>query len=190
MKKQFNINFILYQTISTILFSFLVCNNYFIHINSKIAFFYPIILSIGSIILFLILPSKTTFTYKEKSIINICLSLYYVISSSLIICLSSYIIIFYFFGNMSYLLLALLLSLMCLLFSLFDIKVIYNVSILIFAICIILSSILLFNTSFFNIELLHNIQLNSLFKSKFVYIFTWRTKFAVVRSGYRTTLQI
>lgn len=161
MKKQNNLNFIIYHTLLSTLGLFLVCNNYLIKINPKSSFIWIIVLGLLSIILLLFLPNKID-NKKHQNIIKHLLSLYYILSSSLYLSLATYIIIYYFFSNMNYFILPLLLLLMILLFSFFKKVILYNVGLLILIITFLLNFVFIFNTSLGDINLIHNI-INSKF---------------------------
>lgn len=157
MKKQNNLNFIIYHTLLLTLGLFLVCNNYVMRVDSKSSIILLLIPSIISIICLLFLPNKISTSFKKNKFISLTLSLYYIISTSLFISLATYIIIFYFFSNMNFLMLSLLLLLMVFLFSTFNKKAIYNVGLLILIITFLLNFVFLFNTSLGELNLIYNV---------------------------------
>lgn len=94
MKKQNNLNFIIYHTLLLTLGLFLVCNNYVMRVDSKSSIILLLIPSVISIICLLFLPNKISTSFKKIKFISLTLSLYYIISIALFISLATYIIYF------------------------------------------------------------------------------------------------
>lgn len=176
MNKAKNIQFIIFQSVLSSLSYFLLLNHLCISNFPRISFVIPIVLGIFTIIFFTLLPKKNSLL--NNNFVKTCLTIYLYLSTTLFIIINSYIITDYFFTNMPFLQTSIILILIILLFSNFKINYVYDVTSFVFLILIIINSIIIFNTSFFKIDLLYNLSFNEKINSysllyiiSFLYLF-------------------
>lgn len=155
------LNFIIYQVSSISLFSFILLNHVSISLYPSMGFIIPLILGIISIALVYFLP-KNSMNIKINNFLKILIKIYLIFTSSIIISTSCFIICFYFYTNMSYLLCALLILLMTFLLSFFKSKHLYDLTVSLFLILIVVNLLPIFNTSDISIDLLYNIKLSNI----------------------------
>lgn len=168
MKKQNNLNFIIYSILSSTFLNFILLNNLSISYFPKIAFLIPLICGAISIIFILFLPKQNNHIKRPNIFIKIISSLYYVIFSIIIIMLCSKIINFYFFQKTSFFLITLLISLIIILITSYSKKHIYDISLTLFLFVFLINVIMIFNTSFIDTDLIYNIKLNATFNNNYL----------------------
>ena len=166
MKKNTNLNLILYLTLSSVFFNFILLNNVSITYFPSIAFLIPLIMGVLSILLFIFLPKQKNEFIKHNTFVKLISFLYYIGLNILLLLLCTYVLNYYFYPKTNFLLLSTLFSLVILLISLYKTKHIYDISFTIFLFIFISNFILLFNTSYGDFDLLFNIRINTLFNNK------------------------
>lgn len=163
--KNDNLNFTLYLTISSIFFNFIFLNNISITYFKNIAFLIPLVLGAISILFIIILPKQPINNKYLSKFIKLTVSLYYIVFNAIIILTCVYILTYYFYQKTSFLLMSLLISLVIILLTEFSSKHLYDISLTLYLFIIIFNGILIFNTSFFNIDLIHNINFTHFFNN-------------------------
>lgn len=165
MKKQSTLNLTIYLTITQLLLSFVITNNVSIYLFPKAGFLVPLVTGFITILFILILPKIPLRNKKHNFFIKSTYSLYYIVFSIIILMFSTYIINYYFYPKTSFFLLTLLFSLVIMLLSTYSTKHLYDVSLTIFILIIFINFILIFNTSFIDLDLLFNIDLKLNYKN-------------------------
>ena len=168
MKKQSTINLIIYLTLSTFFLYFSYINNYLIKVFPHSSFIFPLLIGLLIILLTILIPVKHINVNNTSIIKNVFLSLYYIAFNCILLTNTCNILIYYFYPNISFLLLSILLILIIFLFALFKTKQLFDVSLLIYIIIIISNFIIIFNTSIPNFNILYNIR--NTFHLKFDFI--------------------
>lgn len=160
MKKQSTLNLTIYLTISQLLLSFVITNNISINLYPKVAFFVPFFIGIVTIVFSLFLPKKILVNKCITTFVKVISSLYYILLNTIIMMYSIYILIYYFYPKTSFFLFTSLLCLIVILLSSYNLKHLYDVSLTIYIIAFLFNLILLLNTSFIDLDLIYNIDLN------------------------------
>lgn len=168
MKKQPTINLIIYLTLSTFFLYFSYINNYLIKVFPHSSFIFPLLIGLLIILLTILIPIKHINVNNTSIIKNVFLSLYYIVFNSILLTNTCNILIYYFYPNISFLLLSILLILIIFLFALFQTKQLFDVSLLIYIIIIMSNFVIIFNTSIPNFNILYNIK--NTFQLKFDFI--------------------
>ena len=168
MKKQPTINLIIYLTLSTFFLYFSYINNYLIKVFPHSSFIFPLLIGLLIILLTILIPIKHLNVNNTSILKNVFLSLYYIVFNSILLTNTCNILIYYFYPNISFLLLSILLTLIIFLFALFQTKQLFDVSLLIYIIIIMSNFVIIFNTSIPNFNILYNIK--NTFQLKFDFI--------------------